>query len=194
VLCVCTGNVCRSPMLEVMLGSALRARGLAAHVRSAGVWEVGHPASDHSVSEAGARGLDLGAHRSRVIDEAMVGQADLVLALAREHVRAVAGLVPEAFPRTFTIKELVRRGRAIGPRRPDEPLDEWLASAGAGRAASTYLRADPDDDVADPIGGSRAQYARTASELEELSGALAGLLAAPAIAPLALDFGAPIEP
>jgi protein-tyrosine phosphatase len=194
VLCVCTGNVCRSPMLEVMLGSALRARGVDATVSSAGVWEAGHPASGHSVSECTDRGLDLHAHRSRVIDAAMVGRADLVLALAREHVRAVAGLVPEAFPRTFTIKELVRRGRAVGPRRPDEPLDGWLASAGQGRAAATYLRADADDDVADPIGGTRAQYARTAAELEALSGALAGLLAAPAIAPLALDFGAPIEP
>jgi protein-tyrosine-phosphatase len=181
-------------MLEVMLGSALRARGLDAHVHSGGIWEAGHPASAHSVSECADRGLDLGSHRSRVIDEAMVSDADLVLALARDHVRAVAGLVPEAFASTFTIKELVRRGREIGPRRPDQPLDDWLALAGQGRVAVTYLRADPDDDVADPIGGPRPQYARTATELEELSTALAGLLAAPAIAPLALDFGAPTIP
>ena len=181
-------------MLEVMLGTALRARGLEAHVHSAGVWEPGHPASPHSVSEAGDRGLDLAGHRSRVIDPDLVEAADLVLGLAREHVREVAGLVPAAFPRTFTIKELVRRGRALGPRRPEQPLDQWLATVGDGRQAATYLRPDPDDDVADPIGGTRGQYARTAVELEELSAALAGLLAAPSITPLSLDFGAPTSP
>ena len=81
VLCVCTGNVCRSPMLEVMLDDALRARGVDAHVHSAGVWEEGHPASPHSVHEAADRGLALGSHRSRLIDTDLVLGADLVIAL-----------------------------------------------------------------------------------------------------------------
>lgn len=189
VLCVCTGNVCRSPMLEVMLGSALRARGLDARVHSAGVWEPDHPASPHSVAEAADRGLDLADHRSRVIDPAMVAQADLVLALARDHVREVAGLVPEAFPRTFTLKELVRRGRAVGARPPGQSLGEWLQAVGRDRTPATYLRPDPDDDVADPIGGPRSQYARTAAELEALSLALAGLLDGPSVTLPTLEFG-----
>jgi protein-tyrosine phosphatase len=176
-------------MLEVMLGSALRARGVDAHVHSAGVWEVGHPASAHSESEAADRGLDLSGHRSRVIDPGLVEGADLILALAREHVREVAGLVPAAFPRTFTVKELVRRGRSVGPRSTDQSLDEWLADVGRDRSAATYLRPDPDDDVADPIGGPRSQYARTALELESLAVALAGLLDPPPLESLSLDFG-----
>ncbi|MCD9625057.1 hypothetical protein LUW87_14465 [Rhabdothermincola sp. EGI L10124] len=176
-------------MLEVMLDAALRARGVDARVHSAGVWEPGHAASAHSASEVADRGLDLSGHRSRVIDTDLVERADLVLALAREHVREVAGLVPAAFGRTFTIKELVRRGREVGPRAEGESLADWLAAVGRGRTAATYLRADPDDDVADPIGGPRSQYARTAVELESLALALASLLDPPALESLSLDFG-----
>lgn len=176
-------------MLEVMLDASLRARGLDARVHSAGVWEPGHPASTHSATEAVERGLDLSAHRSRVIDTTLVERADLVLALAREHVREVAGLVPGAFPYTFTIKELVRRGREVGPRSPGESLDDWLATVGQGRVAATYLRADPDDDVADPIGGPRSRYARTALELESLAVGLAALLDPSPLAPVSLDAG-----
>jgi len=182
VLCVCTANVCRSPMLEVMLDAALRARGVTAHVRSAGVWEDGHPASAHSVSEAAARGLALGSHRSQVLDPEVVGRADLIVALARRHVRDVAGLVPGVFPRTFTLKELVREGTRVGPIRREESLPDWLAEVGRDRVAPTYLRPDPADDVADPVGGTRSQYARTARELDLLASALADLLS-----PLASD-------
>jgi protein-tyrosine phosphatase len=176
-------------MLEVMLGSALRARGLDARVHSAGVWEAGHPASAHSAAEVAGRGLDLSAHRSRLIDVDLVRGADLVVALAREHVREVAGLVPEAFAKTFTIKELVRRGRQVGARPAGQPVDRWLADVGRDRSPVTYLRPDPDDDVADPIGGPRSEYARTAAELESLSIALAGLLDGPSVEVPTLQFG-----
>ena len=115
-------------------------------------------------------------HRSRVLDAPMIERADLVLALARQHVVEVAGLVPRAFPRTYTLKELVRRGREIGPLDEGGSLSDWLAEIGRDRVAATYLRADPADDVEDPIGGSRAQYARTAVELESLATALAQLV------------------
>ncbi len=175
-------------MLEVMLDDALRGRGVDAHVHSAGVWEEGHPASPHSVHEAADRGLALGSHRSRLIDTDLVLGADLVIALARRHVRDVAGMVPGVFGRTFTLKELVRRGGEVGPVRPGESLADWLGDVGRDRVAATYLRPDPDDDVADPIGGTRAQYARTARELEGLAGALADLLAPQSIEPISLDF------
>jgi protein-tyrosine phosphatase len=181
-------------MLEVMLGAALHDRGLDARVRSAGIWEAGHPASDHSVKEAAARGLDLATHRSQVIDVAMVERADLVLALARRHVVEVGGLVPGAFGRTFTLKEIVRRGHEVGPRRAGEPLADWLAEIGRDRVAASYLRADPADDVEDPIGGSRAKYARTAVELESLAAELADLLQPPPPVSVAADADSVLDP
>jgi hypothetical protein len=41
---------------------------------------------------------------------------------------------------------------------------------------------DPDDDVADPIGGPRSGYERTAVELEQLALAIAALVAPESVA------------
>ena len=64
----------------------------------------------------------------------LVAAADLVIGMAREHVREVAVLDPTASTATFTLKELVR-GASVrrGPRRRDESLADWLARLGEGR-------------------------------------------------------------
>jgi len=177
VLCVCTANMCRSPLLEVLLGSALRARGVDAHVHSAGTMADGRGAVPEMVDLAAERGLDLRAHVGRRLDPDLVRGADLVLPLAREHLREVVVTSPEAFSRTFTPKELVRRASAAAPRRPDEELAAYLARLHEGRTAQELLRSDPADDVADPIGGPRSGYARTATELDGLTASIAVLLA-----------------
>ncbi|MDP9019736.1 MAG: hypothetical protein M3N25_02860, partial [Actinomycetota bacterium] len=76
--------------------------------------------------------------------------------------------------------ELVRRGRAMGSRRPGQSLGEWLRRAHVGRRPADLLGDDPDDDVADPIGGPDHRYAVTADELDQLIGELVGLAFAPA--------------
>jgi protein-tyrosine phosphatase len=177
VLTVCTANMCRSPLLEVLLGSALRARGVDAHVHSAGTMADGRGAVPEMVDLAAERGLDLTSHLGRRLDPDLVRGADVVLPLAREHLREVVVTSPEAFGRTFTPKELVRRAAGVGGRRPGEPLEAFLARAHEGRTAQQLLRSDPADDVADPIGGPRSGYERTASELDGLAAALAVLLA-----------------
>jgi hypothetical protein len=72
------------------------------------------------------------------------------------------------WPRAFTLKELVRRGEAIGPRGAGEPLEAWLAAAGEGRRRADLVGDDPLDDVADPVGGPERLYAATADELQDL--------------------------
>ncbi len=165
---LCTANQCRSPMAEALLRARLRAAGVDAVVSSAGDLPGGVPASAGSVRAMAARGLDLGEHVSRTLEIDQLDRADLVVGMARRHVRSAVALHPPAFPRTFTLKELVRRGRAVGARRPDEPFDAWLAALHAGRTASGLLGEDPTDDVADPIGGPDHLYAATADELEQL--------------------------
>ena len=103
IVLLCTGNVCRSPMAEVLLRERLRAAGVAATVSSAGTWRAGEPASGGSLRAMQARGMDLSDHRSRLLDRDAVDGADLVVGMAREHVREVAVLVPELFGRTFTL-------------------------------------------------------------------------------------------
>ena len=94
--------------------------------------------------------------------------ADLVLGMARQHVREAVVLAPDAWPRTFTLKELVRRGTTIGPRKDGEPLEAWLGRAHIGRTTSSLMGASPDDDIDDPIGKPKAAYQRMVDELDDL--------------------------
>lgn len=89
ILLVCTGNTCRSPLAEVLLRRALAEEGMPeVEVASAGTGAfVGEPASEGSYLVALENGLDLAAHRARVVTREMLAQADLVLAMSRGHLR-----------------------------------------------------------------------------------------------------------
>jgi hypothetical protein len=91
-------------------------------------------------------------------------------------VREAVLLSPGCWSRTFTLKDLVRRGEEAGPRRPDQPLAAWLAHLHAGRTRADLLGASVDDDVADPIGRKRGVYEGTATELDDLTARLAKLV------------------
>lgn len=162
-------------MGEALLAHRLARVGVAAHVHSAGLVSEGVPASANGVRAMARRGLDLSTHRSRPLTPTMVAEADLVLGMAREHVREAVALDPEAFPRSFTVREMARRARFAGPRRPDEDLATWLRRVGTGRRAIDLLGEHPDDDVADPIGRSRRTYERCAGDLEALVDQIATL-------------------
>lgn len=169
VLVVCTANQCRSPMAQALL----RRRLPWLEVSSAGSLPGGRPASAGSVRAMASRGLVLDDHVSRTLDPEMVESADLVVCMARGHLRDVVVTVPAALPKTFTLRELVRRGEAVGPA---SSLAGWLALLGEGRRASDLLGDDPNDDIADPIGGPDVEYERTAAQLEDLVERLGRLL------------------
>ena len=83
-------------------------------------------------SALAAYGLDISWHRSHQVNDADLAWADLVLGMSREHVRHAVVTAPDAWPRAFTLKEMVRRGEETGPRMPGEPLG-GLAGQGARR-------------------------------------------------------------
>ena len=176
VLLLCTANQCRSPMAEVLL----RARRPSLEVQSAGRLPGGVPASANAVRVVAERGLDLSKHVSQTATAELVGKSDLVLGMAREHVRDAAVLWPDVRSRAFPLKDLVRRGQALGPRAPGQALEEWLAAAAADRSTSDLLGASPDDDVSDPIGQRLACYRACADELDDLLARLADLAFPPA--------------
>jgi protein-tyrosine phosphatase len=155
-------------MAEALFRDRLAAAGIDAAVSSAGELPGGVRASAGSVRAMAARGLDLSSHVSREFTPEMVERADLVLTMARRHLRNAVMLRPDAFSRTYTLKELVRRGDAVGPRRADQSLDGWLAELHVGRTRASLLGDDLRDDVADPIGGPDGLYEETAVELTEL--------------------------
>ena len=176
ILVVCTANICRSPMAEALLGARVAKRGLAATVVSAGLLEGGHERPPEVAAVLENRGIALADRLSRQLEQADLRRADLVLGMERAHVRYSVLLEPEAWSRSFTLKELVRRGSELGPRPPVESPGAWLARAHEGRDRPDMLGDSACDDVADPYGGPSSAYEAAASEIEDLVDRLVSLL------------------
>ena len=189
VLLVCTGNICRSPMAEGLLRSALQRRlgDGAPRVASAGtIARDGARAMPEAVEAATDLGADISGHSARRLRPEHVREAGLIVAMAAEHQEDVVGLDPDAQARTFTLKELVRLLETSHPRPLDAPRADGLP---AGRVADAHRRrADSpasrrDEDVMDPLGLSLEGYRAVARELEDLCERLAsGLYEGSAIA------------
>lgn len=174
LLFLCTGNICRSPMGAAILAERLSRRGVDASVGSAGLVLQGDPADPHAVDALGRMGIDLADHRSRIGTSEVVAGADLRIAMENRHVRSAVASGAR-FDRTFTLPDLVRRAEAAGPRRPGESLDAWLDRLGEGRTPTSVMRANPADEVVDPVGGSRRTFRRCADELADLIDRLVAL-------------------
>lgn len=87
VIFVCTGNICRSPMAEVMTRRAVTEAGLADRVRVSSVgtggWHVGAGMDPRAAAELTDHGHD-SAHVAAQLSDADLA-ADLIVALDRSH-------------------------------------------------------------------------------------------------------------
>lgn len=164
-------------MAEGFLRAGCGVVGLDARVASVGSWEDGVPADPRAVQVMADRGIDITSHKSRVATPADISAAHLILAMAREHVVAVSARVPDAFARTFTLREFVDRARATGPKPEDVGLGDYLADVGADRRHADMLDNRAELDIDDPIGQSRRVFDRVATEIEELTWVAVDLLA-----------------
>lgn len=162
-------------MAETLLRRRLEERGVDVKVGSVGLLDPDRAAPAEVVETLADLGIDATAHRSRRLALDHVDEAAIVLGMEREHVREVFVVDRDSWPRTFTLKELVRRGEAIGARGGDEPLSGWLTRVHLGRRPSELLGASPEDDVEDPTGGSPWEYRRAAAEIDDLVGRLVQL-------------------
>jgi protein-tyrosine phosphatase len=104
ILMVCVGNICRSPMAEVLLRERLRAHPRAPTIGSAGIAAlVGKPADPMAVQLMQERGIDLTAHRARQLTPELIRGSDLILVMEQGHQRAVEEMLPAARGRVFTL-------------------------------------------------------------------------------------------
>ena len=169
VLVVCSANQCRSPIGAALLRRELHHRDPEVVVASAGVLaHDGSPATAGTVKAARDFGIDLHGHRSQAATRDVIAGSDLVLGMERMHVREAVVLDPRAFPRSFTLKEIVRRGEERGPRQPGETQAQWLATVHQGRKTFALLGTSTDDDVADPTSDWSVDHDSMATEVDDL--------------------------
>lgn len=156
LLFICTGNATRSVLAGVL---AERERP-AWRVRTAGTFVIeGQPVSWRTRRALESLGLQADAHRGSQLTADDLAAADVVVALACEHVTYIRRNHPEAAARTTTLHRLV----ATLPKGP-EPLPGRLAGLGLAEA-----ELDPVwEDVEDPGGGEVEDYLACAVEIDAL--------------------------
>jgi protein-tyrosine phosphatase len=97
VAVVCLGNICRSPIAEVVLRDRLDSAGLAERVEvlSAGTggWHVGGPMDERAAAVLTGHGYDASRHRARQVDPEWLATLDLVLAMDEQNLRDLEPLV-----------------------------------------------------------------------------------------------------
>ncbi|KAA9107788.1 low molecular weight phosphatase family protein [Microbacterium rhizomatis] len=178
LLTVCTGNICRSPLAELLLRERLKP--LPANVSSAGTRGLRDatmtPEAVQIAVASGVASAEAQAHRSRSLTEAQLLSPDLILTMTRDHRREVVELAPSRTRVTFTIREFAR----IAAQVPDDEVRRVTGEAGPDAAArvraiaglvGSYrgLAATPvvpeDEDVIDPYGRSMRTYELAAAQL-----------------------------
>lgn len=169
ILVLCTGNVCRSPYIEMRLQHELAGTGIT--VTSGGTRAlVGRPMDPGSSRLLEVGGVSVQDFRARQLAREMVAQADLVLAAAREHRSAAARLYPPAMRTAITLRDLADLLAGVTPaevRSRDVP-GSWVAqvvSTARSRRALVPARQDAVD-VTDPFGLPQDAFERMANEIE----------------------------
>jgi protein-tyrosine phosphatase len=159
VMTLCTGNAARSVMAGILLAH------LPVRLITAGTFVVeGQPMSRRTRDALASVGVEtIPPHRSHQLTDADVEDADLIIAMAGEHVAYVRRRHPDAAGRTATIRRLVRE-LSDGPA----PLVERVASMGL-----AAVEIEPWEDVEDPAGGEDDVYVHCAKELAQLCAELA---------------------
>lgn len=115
VVFVCSGNICRSPMAEIIVRDAVEANALADDVLLAscgiGGWHVGEPADERAQAELENAGYDPNHTAAQLGDEHM--DATLFIAMDESHIN---GLLHAGVP-----KEKIRLMRSFDPASPKGP-------------------------------------------------------------------------
>jgi len=92
ILCVCLGNICRSPTAEVALRKVLP--GVEVDSAGTGGWHVGKPPYGPMQDAARARGLDLSALSARQVVPADFHAFDMILAMDRNNRADLRAMAP----------------------------------------------------------------------------------------------------
>jgi protein-tyrosine phosphatase len=153
VCLVCLGNICRSPMAEVIMRAELERAGLAGAVAvestGTGDWHVGERMYTPAREELARRGYDGSEHRARQLQPEWLAEYDLILGMDRANIAAIGQMA--------NAPDIAGRIRLLRSFDPDMTRSDFYRG-----------------DVPDPFGGDEDSYALT---FELVKRAVAGLVA-----------------
>jgi protein-tyrosine-phosphatase len=152
-------------------------------VHSAGTSAIeGNPSTSSAVQSMDLWGIDLEPHRASELTPGMLLKADVVLAMAREHLLNIGRLEPQALKWSTTFKHLASMSSLVTGRLGEEAVhDEDEARARIRRVFELLRDAAPADsfaadiqsrgsDIIDPIGSSLRVYLGVAEDIESSLG------------------------
>ena len=143
ILLVCTGNSCRSVMAGGLLKELLKDKG-SYKIATAGTASFkGMPPTQEAIQVMSEQGIDVSAHRSSPLSNAMIEEADLILVMEKRHK-----------------EDILNRG--FGARDEMHLLSEF------GRTEKEDKLVDPD--VPDPIGKPLEFYRKVFAIIRESIG------------------------
>ena len=135
ILVVCVGNICRSPMAEALLATALRDNDEYV-VESAGLGAlVGHAADPFVIELMDEIDVDVSGHRARQIHPDMVKAADLVLVMESGHKRSIDDADPTARGKVYRLGEWQERDIDDPYRQPRAAFVEAMREIEEGVAS-----------------------------------------------------------
>ncbi|MEJ7635971.1 hypothetical protein [Aeromicrobium sp.] len=160
ILGVCTANICRSPMIEVLLRAQLDRDQF--EVASAGVqgWNR-QPMDAMAAMELMRLGHSATNFRSHAIDSYLVDSADLILTATRVHRSEVLAMNPRALRKTFTLMEFAALTALTALVDGDDPR------ALVAQAARQRSKAPAKVDIGDPYRRSPEIHRKTADQIAD---------------------------
>lgn len=165
ILFVCTGNICRSPMGELLLPRFLPDPAITAD--SAGTHGLPqHPIDPNSARILAHSQIDVSAFRSKRITPQIADDADLILGFEPHHISEVVSLAPRKSQRAFLLTDFAnicaycaQHDLLSGATQP-----ERLISSATHASLIRPLLPSPKA-IADPYRKEYADFVRTHNEI-----------------------------
>lgn len=154
----------------------------------------GNPSTVSAVQAMDLWGIDLEPHRASPLSSSRLEEADLVLAMAREHLLSIERILPRALDKSTTLSYMAEKGeeilRSLGKEAPRDEKGvrdrleralELLRSTVPGGSFLADMRRE-GSDIIDPIGSDLQVYISVAEDIDRsLDGIMPVLFGPPGV-------------
>ena len=176
ILAVCTGNICRSPVLAHLLEDRTDET---VTVSSAGIRaRAGDPIAPGMANLLQPRGIDSSRFVAQQLTPEMIRSTDIVVTMTRAQRGAVVRAVPESVRRTFTLLELAHvLSTSRGPRGATDDAARWAQIPDlVSLERQHHTGRTRELDVEDPWGRGDKAYRRAFDRIVTATDTVCGVL------------------